>query len=97
MSGFHVPRTVGWTVYLQSPDLLSDARQLREGGLGQCGKAGSVSIHDRCCARHQAGDMREHDFATPPLAPAQRPWRGYDGHRETDAQARSLVRAACHR
>ena len=32
--------------------------------------------------------MREHDFATPPLAPAQRPWRGYDGHRETDAQAR---------
>jgi hypothetical protein len=35
--------------------------------------------------------MREHDFAAPPLAPAQRPWRGYDGHRETDAQARSYA------
>jgi hypothetical protein len=35
MSGFHVPRTMGWTVYHKSPDLLSDARQLRERELGR--------------------------------------------------------------
>jgi hypothetical protein len=36
MSGFHVPRTVGWTVYHKSPDLLSDV-----------GNAGSVGPYAR--------------------------------------------------
>jgi hypothetical protein len=35
MSGFHVARTMGWTVYHKSPDLLGNARQLRERGLGR--------------------------------------------------------------